>query len=216
MTEQVTAASLVDRLLGGAEDGGRRIVAVAGAPGSGKSTLSEQLRERLDAARPGCADILMMDGFHFDDFVLDARGHRSRKGAPHTFDVDGFRVALERLRRDDGRDVAVPVFDRSIEIARAGGRILAASARVIIAEGNYLLLDAPGWRDLAPLFDLTVMVEADEAELATRLTARWRGLDYPPEAIRAKLEENDLPNVRLVIARSRAADVAVRSVEGSR
>ena len=174
------------------------------------------MRERLNAARSGCADILMMDGFHFDDLVLDARGHRPRKGAPHTFDVDGFRVALERLRRDDGRDVAVPVFDRSIEIARAGARIVAPSARIIIAEGNYLLLDEPGWRDLAPLFDLTVMIQASEVELATRLTARWQGFDYPPEAIRAKLEENDLPNVRLVIAKSRAADVVVRSAGDGR
>ena len=216
MTQQVTAAILVDMLLTEAGNDGRRIVAIAGAPGSGKSTLSEHLREQLNAARPGCADILMMDGFHFDDLVLNARGHSPRKGAPHTFDVDGFRVALERLRRDDGRDVAVPVFDRSIEIARAGARIVAPSARIIVAEGNYLLLDEPGWRDLAPLFDLTVMIEVSEAALATRLTARWQGFDYPPEAIRAKLEENDLPNVRLVIAKSRAADVVVRSAGDGR
>lgn len=211
MTQQVTAAILVDRLLAEAENGRRRIVAIAGAPGSGKSTLSEHLREQLDAARSGCADILMMDGFHFDDLVLNARGHRPRKGAPHTFDVDGFRVALERLRRDDGHDVAVPVFDRSIEIARAGARIVASSARIIIAEGNYLLLDEPGWRDLSPLFDLTVMVQASEEELAARLTKRWQGFDYAPDAIKAKLDENDLPNVRLVIAKSRGADVMVRS-----
>ncbi len=172
MTQQVTAAILVDMLLTEAQNDGRRIIAIAGAPGSGKSTLSEHLRERLNVARSGCADVLMMDGFHFDDLVLDARGHRPRKGAPHTFDVDGFRVALERLRRNDGGDVAVPVFDRSIEIARAGAHIVAPSARIIIAEGNYLLLDEPGWRDLAPLFDLTVMIQASEVELATRLTAR--------------------------------------------
>ena len=203
-------AALVQRILA-APAHARRIIAIAGAPGSGKSTLSETLKAALNAARPGCADILMMDGYHFDDIVLNARGHRPRKGAPHTFDVDGFRVMLERLRRDDGRDVAVPVFDRSIEIARAGGRILAASTRIVLAEGNYLLLDQPEWRDLAPLFDLTVAVEADEAELVKRLTARWQGFDYEQAAIMTKLEGNDLPNVRLVITGSRPADVVVRS-----
>ncbi len=164
MGEQVTLAGLTDALL--SEEGERRrIVAIAGAPGSGKSTTAEQLKERLNARRPDVADIFPMDGYHYDDMVLNARGHRARKGAPHTFDLDGFRTTLERLRADDGREVAVPVFDRSIEIARAGGRIIEPATRIILTEGNYLLLDEPGWRDLGPLFDLTVMVEASEETL---------------------------------------------------
>ena len=118
---------------------------------------------------------------------------------------------LERLRRDDGRDVAVPVFDRSLEIARAGGRIVAAATRLIIAEGNYLLLDQPGWRDLSEAFDTTVMIQADEATLVDRLTRRWQGFDYTPEALAEKMEGNDLPNMRLVLTRSRPADIVVRT-----
>lgn len=210
MSRYLTADALVDDLLVD-RAGARWIVAVAGAPGSGKSTITEDVKARIDAVRPGFADILMMDGYHFDDRVLDARGHRARKGAPHTFDIDGFRATVERLRLDDGRDVAVPVFDRSIEIARAGARILAGQTRVILAEGNYLLLDEPGWRDLGPLFDLTVMIEASEQALVDRLTARWQGFGYDPAAIQAKLEDNDLPNVRLVLTDSRPADVIVRT-----
>ena len=213
MTETLTLAALADALL--TEDGSaRRIVAIAGSPGSGKSTAAESLKERLNARRPGVADILPMDGYHFDDAVLNARGDRPRKGAPHTFDLDGFRAMLERLRADTGRDVAVPVFDRSIEIARAGGRIVEATTRIILAEGNYLLLDAPGWRDLAPLFDLTVMIEAREELLIERLTERWLGFGYEPEALIEKLEGNDLPNMRLVLQESRPADVALRSDGG--
>ena len=210
MSRHLTADALVDDLLVD-RAGARWIVAVAGAPGSGKSTITEHVKARIDAVRPGFADILMMDGYHFDDQVLDTRGHRARKGAPHTFDIDGFRATMERLRLDDGRDVAVPVFDRSIEIARAGARILAGQTRVILAEGNYLLLDDPGWRDLGPLFDLTVMIEASEQALVDRLTARWQGFGYGPPAIQAKLEDNDLPNVRLVLTNSRPADVIVRT-----
>jgi len=213
MTESLTLAALADALL--TEEGAtRRIVAIAGSPGSGKSTAAESLKARLNARRPGVADILPMDGYHFDDAVLNARGDRPRKGAPHTFDLDGFRAMLERLRADTGRDVAVPVFDRSIEIARAGGRIVEATTRIILAEGNYLLLDAPGWRDLAPLFDLTVMIEAREELLIERLTERWLGFGYEPEALIEKLEGNDLPNMRLVLQESRLADVALRSDGG--
>ena len=213
MTESLTLAALADALL--TEEGAtRRIVAIAGSPGSGKSTAAESLKARLNARRPGVADILPMDGYHFDDAVLNARGDRPRKGAPHTFDLDGFRAKLERLRLDTGRDVAVPVFDRSIEIARAGGRIVEATTRIILAEGNYLLLDAPGWRDLAPLFDLTVMIEAREELLIERLTERWLGFGYEPEALIEKLEGNDLPNMRLVLQNSRPADVALRSDGG--
>jgi len=164
--------------------------------------------------RPGVADILPMDGYHLDDMVLNARGHRPRKGAPHTFDLDGFRAMLERLRRDEGREVAVPVFDRSIEIARAGARIINPDVRIILAEGNYLLLDEPGWRDLAPLFDLTVMIEASEDTLVERLTQRWLGFNYGPEALIEKLEGNDLPNMRLVLEKSRPADISIRSDSG--
>ncbi|MGI4747927.1 MAG: nucleoside triphosphate hydrolase [Janthinobacterium lividum] len=210
MSEHLTIASLTDRILAEPSTS-RRIVAIAGAPGSGKSTTAETLKERINAVRPGHADILPMDGYHFDDVVLNARGDRARKGSPHTFDLDGFRVMLERLRADDGRDVAVPVFDRSIEIARAGGRIVEASTRIILAEGNYLLLDQPGWRDLGPLFDLTVMLEVGEDTLVERLLQRWAGFDYDEAAIVTKMEGNDLPNVRLVLGNSRPADIMIRS-----
>jgi pantothenate kinase len=210
MPEELTIETLAQRLLAG-DTGRRRIVALGGAPGSGKSTTAELLKARLNAARPGCADILPMDGYHFDDLVLNVRGDRPRKGAPHTFDLDGYRAMLERLRADSGRDVAVPVFDRAIEIARAGARIIVGSVRIVITEGNYLLLDEPGWRELAPLFDLTVQIAADEAELVARLTERWKGFDYTPEMLREKMEGNDLPNVRLVLTRSRDADIVIRS-----
>ena len=212
MTEHLTVASLVDRILA-EQSHSRRIIAIAGAPGSGKSTIAETLKERINAVRPGHADILPMDGYHFDDMVLNARGDRARKGSPHTFDLDGFRVMLERLRADDGRDIAVPVFDRSIEIARAGGRIIPASTRIILAEGNYLLLDQPGWRDLGPLFDLTVMLDVGEEMLVKRLLERWAGFDYDEAATITKMEGNDLPNVRLVIGNSRPADIMIRSPE---
>jgi pantothenate kinase len=211
MTQTVDLAGLAARLV--TEQGtARRLVAVAGAPGSGKSTFAERLHAAL--AEQVAAEVLPMDGYHYDDIVLDARGHRARKGAPHTFDVDGFAAMLARLRADDGRDVAVPVFDRSIEIARAGARIIPAATRLVIVEGNYLLLDDPAWAQLRPFFDRTVFLRVPEAELTRRLAARWEGYGMDAGTVREKCEGNDLPNARLVSASSVPADFEVANTDG--
>ena len=193
--------------LAAAQGPARRLVAVAGPPGSGKSTYADRLHAALVPAV--AAEVLPMDGYHYDDAVLEARGDRPRKGAPHTFDVDGFAAMLARLRADTCRPVAVPVFDRAIEIARAGARIIPAATRLILVEGNYLLLDDPDWAALRAHFDATVFLRVPEPTLAARLADRWQGYGLDAATIRAKIEENDLPNARLVNARSVAADYEV-------
>ena len=193
--------------LAAAQGPARRLVAVAGPPGSGKSTFADRLHAAPVPAV--AAEVLPMDGYHYDDAVLEARGDRPRKGAPHTFDVDGFAAMLARLRADTGRPVAVPAFDRAIEIARAGARIIPAATRLILVEGNYLLLDDPDWAALRAHFDATVFLRVDEPTLAARLADRWQGYGLDAATIRAKIEENDLPNARLVNARSVAADYEV-------
>lgn len=210
VSETITLPVLVDRLLD-QPSAKRRLVALAGPPGVGKTTTADLLKSMLNERQGDLADILPMDGFHFDDLVLNARGHRPRKGAPHTFDLLGFRATIERVKRDDGSDIAVPVFDRDLEIARAGARIIAGDTRIVVVEGNYLLLDEPGWRDLSPLFDVSVKLVADESVLEARLTQRWKGYGYECEAMVAKMEGNDLPNMRLVVRNSLPADYEIRS-----
>ena len=187
----------------------RHVTAVAGAPASGKSTLADGLAEALNAQDPGSAAVFPMDGFHYDDMILDARGWRPRKGAPHTFDVAGFRHMLMRLRAGDA-DVAVPVFDRSIETARNAARIIPVSVRHLIVEGNYLLLDAPDWRDLGACFDSTVFLEVPLEILATRLAERWG--DLPEDVAQAKIRDNDLPNATAVATGSIPAEFVVESI----
>lgn len=185
--------------------GTRHLIGIAGPPGAGKSTLAEALATRINAAQPDRAAVLGMDGFHFDDRVLDARGHRPRKGAPHTFDVAGLASLLARLRAGEA-DVAVPVFDRSLEIARAGAAIVPAGAEVILVEGNYLLTTDGQWAALRDAFDLRVMIAVDRDELVRRLTARWEGFGLPPTEIATKLDDNDIPNGDYVRAHSVAID----------
>ncbi|MFZ2102475.1 MAG: nucleoside triphosphate hydrolase [Oricola sp.] len=201
---------LAAELLRRARDG-RVIAAIAGAPGSGKSTIAERLVELIGEQAPGAAAILPMDGYHYDDLLLEELGRRPRKGAPDTFDVGGLHAMLARLRANEEDAVAVPVFDRDIEIARAGARLVPQDVRIIVAEGNYLLLREGAWSDLKPLFDVTVFVDVDGATLRKRLENRWRGYGLSPEEIRAKVEGNDLPNGRLVIAAGAEADYRLES-----
>lgn len=179
--QEIELTELVDVLLArGAA--GRHITAIAGPPGSGKSHIADALVNALNAREPDSAAVFPMDGYHFDDAVLETRGWRARKGAPHTFDVGGFAAMLERLRRNTEDEIAVPVFDRSIEISRNAARFIALSQRHVIVEGNYLLLDQVSWRDLR--FDTTVFLDVPMAELERRLLTRWSELNG--EALTAK------------------------------
>lgn len=202
MTMQ-TAEDIAARIAARARGLRRIVVALAGAPGAGKSMLSERLLAALPA---GEAALVPMDGFHFDNAVLDQMGMRNRKGAPETFDYAGLAATLWRIRSGEG-PVAVPVFDRKADLARAGAAIVPTDTRFVLIEGNYLLLDRAPWSGLASFFDLTIFIEVPLAELEHRLLARWRDFGRGEEAARAWVEGNDLPNARLVIEGSRSADI---------
>ncbi|MCA3437532.1 MAG: nucleoside triphosphate hydrolase [Rhodobacter sp.] len=183
---------------------GRILVAIAGAPGAGKSTLAAALVDRLGPQ----AALVPMDGFHLDNAILDARGRRFAKGSPDTFDVAGFEAALQRLKA--GGEVIVPVFDRYIDVSRGSARVVPPEARIIVAEGNYLLLrDAP-WDRLHGLWDLTVFLDVPLAELERRLIARWLHHGLSDGDARRRANDNDIPNARRVIDGSLAADVVIR------
>jgi len=114
-----------------------------------------ELVAQLNQCHPKRAAIVPMDGFHFDDAVLAARGDLPRKGAPHTFDVDGLAHLLGRLQANHASEVAIPLFDRHLEVARAGAALIAQDVELLLVEGNYLLLDQAPWDQLAAFFDLS-------------------------------------------------------------
>lgn len=182
----------------------RFVVAIAGPPGSGKSTLAERLHEVLQDA----SAVVSMDGFHFDDIVLNSRGLRSRKGAPETFDYAGFAAMLKRIRTGEP-EVAIPVFNRAMELSRAGAAVISSGVKFILVEGNYLLLDEKPWSALGDLFDFSIFVDVPRAELERRLMERWRGHGKSDDEARAWIASNDLPNIERVLARRRQADLVV-------
>jgi pantothenate kinase len=206
-------AKLADHIV--AQSGSdRTIVAIVGPPGSGKSTLVESLKINIDAKSDDGCEIVPMDGFHYDNRILDQRGQRMRKGAPHTFDVAGLAGVIERLRTAPDADIAVPVFDRENDCAYAAARIIPAMTKTILVEGNYLLLDDPQWRILDGMFDVTVSIQCDYETLKQRLSQRWLDLNFSVQDTNAKLEQNDLPNCRLVQANSLPADLVYQSDAG--
>lgn len=198
------AAEAVLAALGDRE---RVLVAVAGPPGAGKSTLAEGLRADL-SERGHAVKVVPMDGYHFDNAVLDARGLRARKGAPETFDLAGFAALVARLARCEP-DVAIPVFDRAADLARAGADVVATDTRIVLVEGNYLLLDETGWRDLAAVFDLTIYLDVPTGELERRLVRRWLHHGHDEPAALARARGNDIPNAMRVVGNRIAADLVI-------
>lgn len=204
LTRQVNILSdRIQPLRGGP---GRILVALAGPPASGKTTLAEELARRLNAQK--CeTSVVPQDGFHLDNQVLETRGLLPRKGAPQTFDGAGFVHLVRRLK--ERADVAVPVFDRSRDLAIAGARIVPASAEVIVVEGNYLLFDDAPWFNLAPLWSLSVRLDVPMEDLRARLIQRWLGHGLSRTAATRRAMSNDIPNAQSVHDRALPADLTI-------
>ena len=200
------ALFLRDRVLASPRKGNRRVVAIAGPPGSGKSTLAERLSSVLNGSN--CpTQIVPMDGFHLDNSILINRNLLHRKGAPETFDVNGFLSLAKRLANAD--EVFYPLFDRKRDISIAGAGLISPDCDTVLVEGNYLTMNLPNWRNLSRYWDMSIALQTPEAELRKRLIQRWLDQGLSPSMAEARAEENDLPNARLVLDKLTVCDVYI-------
>ncbi|MBB3408248.1 pantothenate kinase [Rhizobium sp. BK316] len=198
---------IVGEVLNRAGNTRRFLIAIAGPPGAGKSTMADKVASGLKAKGESAA-VLPMDGFHMDNAILIERGLLARKGIPETFDVRGFLDIVKAVRPAD-QEVLVPVFDRSRELAIASARPIDPKDRFIIIEGNYLLFTEGKWAELDGIFDYTIMLAPPMEVLEERLWDRWRGYKLTEEEASAKVYGNDLPNGRLILENRRPADITL-------
>jgi pantothenate kinase len=186
---------------------GRALLGITGEPGAGKSTLAQTLVKELAAG--GLATALVgMDGFHLADRALRELGLWEIKGAPRTFDADGYVALLRRLREPTGRPVWAPEFHREIEDAIQAAVPVGPEVRLVVTEGNYLLLDGP-WRPVRQLLDEVWFVEVPEQLRRERLAARHRLYGRSPDQAWERTLGSDEHNARTVLATRGLADLVV-------
>ncbi|MFB6549546.1 nucleoside/nucleotide kinase family protein [Streptomyces sp. NPDC056405] len=197
-------------------EGGRRaILGIAGSPGAGKSTLAEHLVRELNGTGEPWVAHVPMDGFHLADAELDRLGRRDRKGAPDTFDAAGYAALLRRLReepddeRAGGETVYAPGFERVLEQPIAGAVPVPASARLVVTEGNYLLLETGAWARVRSRLDEVWFCEPAETERVRRLVARHERFGKSHEDAVAWVLGTDQRNADLVAGTRDRADLVV-------
>jgi pantothenate kinase len=188
---------------------------VTGSPGAGKTTFAKHLVRLLQhpPSAPGpsapYAVQVPMDGFHLADVELDRLGRRGRKGAPDTFDAAGYTALLRRVREDQDDVIYAPAFERDIEQPIAGSIPIPRSARLIVSEGNYLLVDEPGWRLVRQQFDEVWFCELDADERVRRLVARHERFGKEHDAAVAWVMGTDQRNAELIAQTRDRADLII-------
>jgi len=185
----------------------RAVLGIAGAPGAGKSTVATALLSALvDRHGDGWAAHVPMDGFHLADVQLERIGLRDRKGAPDTFDADGYAHLLRRIVEEPDTWIYAPGFERTLEQPLAAAMVVAPDARLVVTEGNYLLLPEPRWEAARAQLSEVWFVEAAEHLRRARLVERHVAFGKEPAAAVRWEAEVDEPNAKLVERSSERAD----------
>jgi len=185
----------------------RFLLGITGPPATGKSTFASLLATVMnDRMGDAFAVTISMDGFHLSDEVLKARGSYALKGAPHTFDAQGFVDLLHQLRADTPETVWCPVFKREPYDRVEGAVAVEHSTRMVIVEGNYLLLTTPPWQHVRTILDQVWYLDTPRDVIKARLVKRHMGIGRTEEQAISKVEESDLPNADIIEASRSLAD----------
>src|SRR5262245_54629329 len=195
------AREAFESLLG--ERKGRVMIGVTGPPGAGKSTLADALSHSMPMSV-----VIPMDGFHLANAELMRLGLTERKGAPDTFDGAGFVHLLQRIR--SGEDlIYAPLYSRSLHEAIGGAILVGSAARVVLVEGNYLLLSTRPWVKIRDLLDFILYLDAPDQVRHGALVRRQEARGLSRDEAVAWVERSDEANADVVHATRDRADLVL-------
>ncbi|KAF3662517.1 putative E3 ubiquitin-protein ligase RGLG1-like isoform X1 [Capsicum annuum] len=204
------------------------IVGLAGPPGAGKSTIASEIAKRVNklwcqksrsfdsqVEPPEVAIVLPMDGFHLYRHQLDAMEDpeeaHARRGAPWTFDPNLLLECLKTLK--DQGSVYCPSFDHGVGDPVEDDIFVNLQHKIVIVEGNYLLLGDGAWKELSSMFDEKWFIDVDIEKAMQRVLKRHISTGKLPDAAKWRIDYNDRPNAELIMKSKKNADLVIKSID---
>jgi pantothenate kinase len=183
----------IETLLQGSKP--RTMIGIVGKPGAGKSTIVTEIQKQFSTEEVA---IIPMDGYHLSNEELIKLGRLERKGAPDTFDVEGFISLITRVRNEIGKEHTFPIFHREIEASKADEGIVLRNTKVIVIEGNYLFSEEHNWSEVFPLLDQSWFIEIDDEIRMQRLITRHIKYGKTPQEAEEWSRGSDELNARFI------------------
>lgn len=195
----------IETLLQGSKP--RTMIGIVGKPGAGKSTVVTEIQKQFSTEEVA---IIPMDGYHLSNEELIKLGRRERKGAPDTFDVEGFISLITRVRNEIDKDHTFPIFHREIEASKADEGIVLRNTKVIVIEGNYLFSEEHNWSEVFPLLDQSWFIEIDDEIRMQRLITRHIKYGKTPQEAEEWSRGSDEENAKFIAKTASRAERIIK------
>ncbi|CAG8558357.1 873_t:CDS:2 [Ambispora gerdemannii] len=202
----------------------RFLLAIAGIPGSGKSTLTHKVTSLINKKVGNVAVMISMDGFHHPKSVLDTfedpeQAH-ARRGSYWTFDVEALLELVKTSRQpidpENSSVIKAPSFDHAVGDPIKDDISILSSHKLVIFEGLYLLLTEPyPWDQIQKYMNELWFIDVEIPIAKDRIIIRHlaSGIAKSKEGAAQRFENNDRPNAEYILAHCAQPTKIVYSVE---